>query len=306
MAKPSIAFLVLAHEHPAQLRHLVCALRETGARFFVHIDRKVDAAPFRAAVADLANVQFDAQPVTVNWAAYSAVEATLRLIEMARSVARFSRYVLLSGVCYPCRPGDQLMRLLDSDREFIDAREIAPSEKSLYFRISRHHLNDHPLLNQRPCAEHPEAWATLRAYIHGYREKLPELPDLRIPYRYGMAFWALTETAIGEVLRFVHGPANADVMRRFRYSFCPDEALFQTIIGNSSLMRHRAGALHYVDWSEASKAKGKLLGSEHLPAIRASGRYFVRKMHPELSAPLREDLDRIIRTGGAAGPNQGR
>lgn len=42
----NIAYLILAHHQPAHLRRLLAALDTDNAYFFVHVDAKVDSAPF--------------------------------------------------------------------------------------------------------------------------------------------------------------------------------------------------------------------------------------------------------------------
>lgn len=293
MASRSVAFLILAHQHPELAARLVSSLRGPDRAFFIHVDAKSDLASFERALPPQSDVYYAATRSAINWGGFSSCEATIRLIEMAAAESRFHRYVLLTGVCYPCRPATELMSLMHSDREFMDAREIPPGDPQFYWRISRNHLIDHPLLNPKKPAEHGDLWESVRAYIHQYRLTLPELKPLRIPYFYGPANWALTSDAVARVLDFVRTPRNADLMTRFRYSFCSDEHLFQTIVGNSPRRKALAGSLHYVDWSEASRARGKVLSGGHLEAIRRSGRQFARKMDPAISADLMDALDRL-------------
>lgn len=298
MASRPVAFLILAHHHPELAARLVSRLRGSDVAFFLHVDAKSDPSAFERVLPAQADVHYAPVRSAINWAGFSSCEATIKLIELARAQERFHRYVLLTGVCYPCRPAAQLMNLMRGDREFMDAREIAPGDTQTYWRISRNHLIDHPLLNPRKPEEQVELWESVRAFIHQYRLTLADLAPLRIPFYYGPANWALTAEAIDGVLDFVRAPRNRDVMTRFRYSFCSDEHLFQTIVGNSKRRKALAGSLHYVDWSEASRARGKVLDAGHLEAIMHSGRQFARKMDPKISLGLMDELDRLRATTG--------
>ena len=92
------------------LARLVGALAGQGAAFYVHIDRKVDPAPFAQALAAMRDVHF-VEPVRVNWMGFSIVEATLRLMRAARRQG-YDRYSLLSGQDYPIRSNSSIADVL--------------------------------------------------------------------------------------------------------------------------------------------------------------------------------------------------
>src|SRR5262249_52889019 len=105
----AISYLVLAHEDPAQLGLLVRRLAASTVRIHVHVDAERDIAPFRHATMDVPNVHFCEPRVRVNWAAFSVVEATLRLIEAALDDCdRCGRLVLLSGADYPIATREEI------------------------------------------------------------------------------------------------------------------------------------------------------------------------------------------------------
>lgn len=287
------AVLILTHEHPKQLGFLLDAISGLGGHHFIHVDGKTSILPFQEVVGDQPRTYFCSNRVSVNWAGFSVVEATLSALKQARSFGNFRRYVLLSGTCFPCRPLEQIRRLLETDFEYLDARPIERGDQDLYFRISRYHLIDHPLLNNktRQTMQGPEP--QVHRYISEFKASLPPPPTFPLTYYYGQQFWALTYTAVEMIWAFWSDPTNAPLIQRFRYSFCPDESFFQTILCNSPLQIQRRGALHYVDWSPESKARGKILGDEHFEKIMRSGKSFARKFHPTESQGLRQQLASI-------------
>jgi hypothetical protein len=94
-------------------------------------------------------------------------------------------------------------------------------------------------------------------------------------------------------------------MRYLRTINVPDEIAFQTLLAHSPLARTLEGwedgafrpeekrvYLHYVDW-DAARENPALLDLGDLPAIRASGQYFVRKVDRGRSVALMDALDTL-------------
>src|ERR1700730_3570433 len=98
----SIAYLILAHTDPIQLRRLMKRLENDEAVFYLHVDGKANIDAFKRATEDINPVYFCEPRSKVTWAAFSVVEATLRLLEaaLAREGSTCNRFVLLSGADY--------------------------------------------------------------------------------------------------------------------------------------------------------------------------------------------------------------
>ena len=104
MPELRIAFLILAHGDAPHLERLCHALQPHPV--FLHVDAKANLPSERLAA--LPGVTFVKPSVKVHWGDFSMIEATLALIETARSAGRFDRFVLLSGACYPVKPISEL------------------------------------------------------------------------------------------------------------------------------------------------------------------------------------------------------
>lgn len=97
-----IAYLVLAHNAPAQLARLVAAIKFPAADLFIHIDGKSDINPFMHMRDE--GVHFLGERHRVFWGDFSQVEAILALMRCALAAgSTYTRFILLSGVCYPIR-----------------------------------------------------------------------------------------------------------------------------------------------------------------------------------------------------------
>ena len=62
-----IAHLILAHENPLQLKRLIQRLSHDDAKFYIHLDLKVDITPFLLLQSE--QVNFIVKRVRVRWGA---------------------------------------------------------------------------------------------------------------------------------------------------------------------------------------------------------------------------------------------
>ncbi|WP_414172435.1 beta-1,6-N-acetylglucosaminyltransferase [Clavibacter tessellarius] len=120
----------------------------------VHVDRKVDQAPFVAALAaeDRDRVEFLADRVRVNWGGYSQVEAIRRLVAAGIARARPEEHlVLLSGQDYPIRPVAELEAMLagSGGKQFLRYFDVAGSEEKYTAQVDRRYHRDLALLSAR-------------------------------------------------------------------------------------------------------------------------------------------------------------
>src|SRR5262245_55544483 len=99
-----IAYLVLAHHRPRQLRRVVERLSGSQARCYIHVDRRAPKA-VAGAVQNLAGVQL-VESLACRWGTFSLVEAILRCLYAALDDETFrcDVAVLLSGQDYPIKP----------------------------------------------------------------------------------------------------------------------------------------------------------------------------------------------------------
>lgn len=290
---PRIAYLILAHDHPLQLRRLVRALDHDAVRFFVHIDAKAELESFTAALPD-AGIRWLAQRQAVNWGGWSQTAAILSLMRAALEGPEVpSRLFLLSGACYPVASNTELLATADRETQWIGARAVDPALAG-YDRIRRYHLNDHPLLNARGRSEPARPplleRRRLRHYVRQFLEHLPDRPALPLRYHKGSTWWSLTHAAARYVIDYCDThPAIVDT---FRWSAHADESLVQTLIANSPFGVGRKPPFHYVDWSRQSILNKKVLDEAAIPRLQER-HWFVRKVHPDHSATLLDTLDRM-------------
>jgi len=107
-----IAYLILAYHQPRHVAALIAQLDTPAARFFVHVDRKSDIAPFRAAIPS-PHVTLVEERLPIYWGGWNMVSATLELLRRARREAHADYYQLLSDSCVAIKSNAAIARRLD-------------------------------------------------------------------------------------------------------------------------------------------------------------------------------------------------
>lgn len=107
-----IAYLILAHKNPEQVKRLV---RLLDSDVYIHIDRKSDMDKFH--ISD-PKVKYINKRVNITWGGFSMIKATLKLINVARNNNNYDYYILLSGDDYPLRSLDELESFLIEHRQY--------------------------------------------------------------------------------------------------------------------------------------------------------------------------------------------
>lgn len=256
------AYLIVAHNDPDSVRELILALHDEKAHFFVHIDGKANIEDFKKVLQNITHVHVAKKRVSVYWAGWSLVQAALNLIEDAVQYnVDFTRYILLSGACFPVKSNQDLFKIYDQDCEYISAVEMpSPENGKPVSRLERYHIDG--------------------GYRNaGFRSKLIKLLNMlnRIAWKRdykkifgeikphgGSTWWALSHNAILAIRDFIiNYPHIVSFMKNMK---CPDESFFQTVVMNSNLKKKVASNVTYADWMQRGPSP-ELISEKHLPYL---------------------------------------
>jgi Core-2/I-Branching enzyme len=294
MASIRIAFLILAHRNANQIERLCQRLRPHN--IFVHVDARTADFPTKQ-LAELPGVTLVWPRKAVHWGDFSMVEATLTLLNSARSVGSFDRYVLLSGECYPAKPIATLEEAFEanSQREWISLTPIIAGSH-LETMIGRH-WRMAPLIGTRG----------LDAKLRGLWNKASKVlgRDLRTeigttPY-FGSQWFALSDRCVAMILTFV--AAHPEFVRAYCTVYAPDEHFFQTIVANSEfgasaiqiedrgIVTNQSAPLHQIAPSE-DRYFGN--GGADFDLVVRTGKFFLRKVSPQRTGTLLDRIDREL------------
>ncbi len=301
--RTKIAFLILAHTDPLHLYRLCRALGPDDD-IFVHIDKRSDFSSFKRPLIP-SNVSFVQRRIPVFWGHISVVEATLILLEEAmQSKTDYLRLVLLSGACYPLKKVAQLRDYFLRRTGHLDIAytNILEYSDELIWKVSSYQFRKpwivqsqgHPRANNHvkffDKTARKLAAILLKPLDRGFRRKFPEL----IPY-VGCQFWSITPECARMVLQFLRD--HPEFLHWHKYSWAPDEHFFHTIIGNSEFSEYADGVVPYGHGTNTNNLhthRYPILTVDHLDAILASGRFFVRKAETGKSDLLLDYLDERV------------
>jgi hypothetical protein len=259
-----IAYLILAHNNPRMLSRLVRHISTSNSDVYIHVDAKSEIEPFAELRRE--GVYFTPERVHAHWADFSLVAATLLLIRTALAAAPgYDRLVLLSGADYPLRPCSEIEDFLlrDSRAEFMNMvamPSVARSKPISRLTTYRRRPGLRGLI--AAAARRGLVMAGVIPKVRNYRRVFGEIRPFA-----GSQWWALTASACAYILEFAR--LHPGVMRFFENTHCPDEMVFQTIIGNSPFAARIRRNITYTDWSTGGPSPSSIT-ARHIEMFRAA------------------------------------
>jgi len=322
--RPHIAYLITAHNHPEHLARMVNALDCSGSAFFIHVDKKIDAAPFETRLQAKSNVFFVPDRINATWMGFSLVSVSLRLLEMAVRQG-FDYCSLLSGSDYPIKPNDFLFSFFErAQKEYIGFWKLEDRPSWLPKIRYYYPIDAIPIRGWSTNTEK----AYWRRFFWGryfkYQKFIPQRQFLTgmVPFG-GPDWWSLSYECANYVLNYVH--ENPAYTSFYKYTQSPGELFFQTIILNSDFASRIENYDDYQTWSVERSARRDSVDHEMLPedgfnyryidwsgersgqretpailderdweSIKNTHCHFARKFEPKRSARLLDRIDREI------------
>lgn len=286
----SVAFLILAHQGPAQVARLVSRLSSSRTSVFLHIDKRTSTKILRditAAIPKGTAMQLVPR-VASPWAGWGLVDATLTgLRSVLKSLVPADHIVIMSGQCYPLHSPDRIADFFSivRDRSFVPSWSM-PSR--LYngdggmYRLRYWHM---PICRRRFWLPIPR--------------KFPA--DIR-PYG-GSQFVALARRHAHDLLEFTD--AQPHIVQFFRHVWSPDEHYIPTVLKNICPNNLINENLWHVEWVHGAKhprtyelndfprlANAAVSSSE--AGGRARAKLFARKFDLERQPQLFELIDQQL------------
>lgn len=231
-----IAYLITAYHNFDHLKKLIEALNDSNVFFYLHIDKN---SLLPTNLNEFDNVQFIKRS-KVWWAGWSHQKAILNLMLEAVK-ANYDYYALISGSDYPIKNNDYLYSQLKQGGEFISIKEGFPSEMkkgwvtNFYFDLFYRRKPNKPI------------W--IKVLLKLEKKISLYFPKKKFPFKkvfFGPTWWVLSHSSIVYILDFLD--SNPKYEKFFKNSYCSEEILIPTIIGNSNISNLK-GNLTYVDWS---------------------------------------------------------
>ena len=313
----NIAYLILAHNKPEQLKRMIDRLDEPWAHFFIHIDKKSnDLDVFK----ELFNNRERIHIISIHkiyWFGFNMVKATIDLLKLSvSSKTTFKYHVLLSGHDYPIRPNSYIYRFFDEhNADFTDYNRVADLQEKFREKYLSYYNMDIKYLNPRDRAK---IGILVRLYFGLYTRIAKKFPrrafyNNMTPF-FGSQWFAFTHETVKYLLDFIE--KNKGYITFMKYTKGPDELFFQSILLNSErktnvcdherftewIKTKKEGdifsasftSLHFMDWNDRGPGHTKpaILETGDFDALRSTRRdLFARKFDDNRSKALLDKID---------------
>jgi len=292
----NIAYIILAHKNPSQIKRLIEKLTYSNDWFFVHIDAKKEMTSFENALSSEKNVTFIKERINGQWGAFGIVEATINALKaISKSSENFERIVLLSGQDYPIKSTELIHSFFEGNKNknFIEF-DAFPVKKLTYGGLHRIHHYSYSLLNKRltylpkHCTENLNFKGkfvnAILKKMHTFSKKR-ELPYFLKAY-YGSQWWSMTEKTSLSVLSYLN--SHPKYVQYHKRSLSPDEMFFQTLLLNmNSSDVNENDNKRLILWEKGSSHPVNI-DDRHFAILKESDCLFARKFEKDSNI-----LDRI-------------
>lgn len=221
-----IAALIAAYHNPEALERLLNRLDTPLWTAYVHIDAKSDFTQF----GHLTNkAHFSKVRIPCYWGSIDLVKATLLLLRLAFDNPTITHFYLMSGECFPIKEDDYIRRVLSqSDGNFLSFVKMPVWHKPLE-RLERYHfIRTNNIILQKIFR---------RIAKHAPRRNVSRLLRGIQPFG-GLTWWMLNRATVMRVLEYLQ--ENEWYTDAFRFSFCPDEMFFQTLVQHLGITPDRS------------------------------------------------------------------
>ena len=289
-----IAFLILTHHDPEQLKRLVCALDDPAFDCYIHIDAKSDIAQFHF---DQYRLQYGNpvvldRRVKVSWGNYSVTQAMIQLYEAAfSSDQNYCRFVMLSGNDYPLASDEVIYQTLtDMSREFIMGHPTEHPEKVTLY----HYMHSANLYEK-----------AIRRLFHTLKIKNKHrliVYGKELPVYFSPQWNALSRECVAYFLQAIRDN-QAIIDQFFKLSYASDELLIPTLVFNNEALRRKTLrsefpkdtpyndklAIHYINYLPWTPVQ--VFTEEDAETLLSSGKLFARKFSTGQSDKLIEIID---------------
>jgi hypothetical protein len=280
-----VAYLIMGHRDPAQILRLIHVLRDSGAFFVIHIDKRASDdvfAPLKEYAATHPEV-FLTRRIRCYWGGFGIAHAMIECVQTAAQAGRpFDYAILLSAQDYPIKSAAQIEDFLTRNRgaEFIESFPLSKPNRwtshSGYF----------------------QAMNRVRYWTFFIRSRTFHLPIARrFPFGWepygGSQWWGLSRECVLYLDQFLR--ENRRFVRYFKHVLIPDESLFQSILSNSAFAgRIVNDDLRYIDWERPNPKYPRTLESDDFDFLQVSPKLFARKFDPDRSKELQARVDKEL------------
>jgi hypothetical protein len=294
-----VAYLLMVHKFPKQVRRLVERLNFPGSVFWIQVDAKSDIECFVREMSGLPNVNFVRNRCNGDWGWFPFVQANIEGIRaIDGSGYDYDHLVILSGQDYLLCSNNDLVKLLSENRtsSFVHYTRVTDqSNGHLMERVSKYHIRL-PKTKKivYPYTENQVGKQAINFVLRtSGKFPLPRtIPGERALY-FGSNWLRFTKKAVSFILNIIE--AEPAYTAFFKSTFLAEEHFFHTLLLNAT--EEERGPINntnftFCHWKRAPELYPVPLGMNDLDLILNSGDLLARKFDQNFDQEIFDYLDR--------------
>lgn len=277
-----VAYCVICHKRTKILDEMINILGDDND-IFIHVDKKSNIKEF----SDLSKkVTLIKDRVRVQWAGFSQVKATLKLLNYTNN-NNYDYIFLLSGDCLPLKSSDSIKKFLieNNGKEFIGVVKNNNIEEEIEKRLKYNYSYIYFNKNKNNIVQ--KVIAIKEKYnLYTKNKYFKYLPKI---YK-GCNWIGITGDFCSYIFQYLD--ENPTYIKAFKKCIYGDEEFFQTIIMNSEYKKNIykyeienddcSMALRYIDWSTGPNYP-RILDESDFIKIKDSNCLFGRKFNEKIN-----------------------
>lgn len=284
------AILILVHNNLERVNDFF-EIYDHRFYFFIHIDSKSKISNERIEMVKKSNsnIVFIGSEYKVNWGGFNFLKAILLLCKKAVDYGGFDYIHSTSESNLPIKTKNEFVDFFEKNRgyQFI---EHFPLETDKWYlgglnRFNLYNLYDTFNAKTKIGNFTINKIKTAQKLIGINRDIKKRIPNL-----FGGSCWfSLTHDCVSYCLNYLD--THPEFLKCFKYSHCPEEALFQTVILNSPFKDQVINDhLNYIDWEFRNGNSPANLDLSDLPILLDSEKLSARKIIPGISDQLKVEI----------------
>ena len=278
----AVAILILAHNNPQNLTKLVESMDSDKYNFYIHIDKKVDISLYKQDLISFKNVMFLTQRFTVSWGGGNMIKATNELLRIALENQQNNLYQLVSGNDIYVEPTDSIFQPIVKSLPSWYILNSKVNQLEFNYKIDKWFFGD-GIFTRKDGFALSIFIARILAIIISFLFKKNHSD---IEYIKGSQWWCISKDMA--LLILSHESRNTGLYKNLKYSMCPDETLYHTILNYEGFKpdfqeRYPANLIHgnhLINWADKQPSPDEISKNKLLEILKLKNKsFFVRKFN---------------------------
>ena len=262
---------------------------------FIHIDKKIKIpSEILIALEKSEVVKLVSQKFKTNWGGFNHLQCMLYLAMEALKRSELQYFHLISGQDFPVKKLKDLKFFFENNKEknylsyhnlpFYNWSSEGGYDRLYYYRF--YDFMNYKIEKQRYRIRHIVNFQKNLNFKRSFPKKFPKLFG-------GSTWWSLNREAIDYVINYSSN--NKRILSRFKYTFCPEEFYFPTVLLNSNLKVSIVNNnKRFIIWEEQHGSNPAILNQSNFNSIITGNDFFARKFDENISSTLISSLKKRI------------